>query len=93
MTDPMGHDIHSALAAAVLVGALRGARRVGAGLAEQAHRADRAPVDHGRGHATGQLLCVNLHTGRAQFVNAGHSWPLRMRRGAAEAITTRGRRR
>ncbi|NEA45309.1 serine/threonine-protein phosphatase [Streptomyces sp. SID10815] len=87
MTDPMGHDLDAALAATVLVGALRGARRAGAGLAEQAHRADQALADHGRGHATGQLLRINLHTGHARLVNAGHPWPLRMREGIAEAIT------
>lgn len=87
VTDPMGHDIASALAATVLVGALRGARRAGADLAEQAHRADRALADQGHGHATGQLLRINLHNGRAQLVNAGHPWPLRMREGAAQAIT------
>ncbi|MFF1392567.1 PP2C family protein-serine/threonine phosphatase [Streptomyces sp. NPDC058287] len=87
VTDPMGHDLDAALAATVLVSALRGARRAGAGLAEQAHRADRALVDHGHGHATGQLLRINLHTGQAQLVNAGHPWPLRMRKGAAEVIT------
>jgi hypothetical protein len=87
VTDPMGHDIDAALAATVLVGALRGARRAGADLAEQAHRADQALIDHGHGHATGQLLRINLHTGRARLVNAGHPWPLRMREGAVEAIT------
>ncbi|MFF1282360.1 PP2C family protein-serine/threonine phosphatase [Streptomyces sp. NPDC058299] len=87
VTDPMGHDIDAALAATVLVGALRGARRAGAGLADQAHLADKALADHNRGHATGQLLRVNLHTGRAKLVNAGHPWPLRMREGAAETIT------
>jgi hypothetical protein len=87
VTDPMGHDIDAALAATVLVSALRGARRAGAGLAEQAHRADRALADHGHGHATGQLLRINLRTGQAQFVNAGHPWPLRMRDGVVEVIT------
>ena len=86
VTDPMGHDMDSALAATVLVGALRGARRAGTGLGEQAHRADQALIEHGHGHATGQLLRINLHTGRAQFVNAGHPWPLRMRDGAVETI-------
>lgn len=86
VTDPMGHDIDSALAATVLVGALRGARRAGAGLAEQARRADQALAHHGHGHATGQLLRINLHSGRAQLVNAGHPWPLRIRNGTAEAI-------
>ncbi|MFF8399727.1 PP2C family protein-serine/threonine phosphatase [Streptomyces sp. NPDC016172] len=86
VTDPMGHDIGSALAATVLVSALRGARRAGADLAEQAHRADRALIDHGHGHATGQLLRIHLRTGRARLVNAGHPWPLRMREGAVEVI-------
>ncbi|WP_149549205.1 PP2C family protein-serine/threonine phosphatase [Streptomyces marokkonensis] len=87
VTDPMGHDVDAALAATVLVGALRGARRAGAGLADQARLADRALADHGRGHATGQLLRIDLHTGRARLVNAGHPWPLRMREGVAEEIT------
>ncbi|MEY2244562.1 PP2C family protein-serine/threonine phosphatase [Streptomyces sp. BF23-18] len=86
VTDPMGHDIDAALAATVLVSALRGARRAGADLAEQAHRADQALVEHSQGHATGQLLRINLRTGRAQLVNAGHPWPLRMREGAVEVI-------
>ncbi|MFH8573024.1 PP2C family protein-serine/threonine phosphatase [Streptomyces sp. NPDC017993] len=86
VTDPMGHDIDAALTATVLVGALRGARRAGAGLTDQAHRADRALADHGHDHATGQLLRINLHTGQAQLVNAGHPWPLRMREGAVEVI-------
>lgn len=87
VTDPMGHDIDAALAATVLVSALRGARRAGAGLAEQAHRADQALIEHGQGHATGQLVRINLRSGRAQLVNAGHPWPLRMREGAVEVIT------
>jgi len=87
VTDPMGHDIDAALAATVLVSALRGARRAGVGLAEQAHRADHALIAHGHGHATGQLLRIHLRTGQAQLVNAGHPWPLRMREGAAEVIT------
>ncbi|MBB4713718.1 hypothetical protein BJ965_003600 [Streptomyces luteogriseus] len=87
VTDPMGHDLDAALAATVLVSALRGARRAGAGLVEQARLADQALADHGQGHATGQLLRVHLRTGQAQFVNAGHPWPLRMRQGDVEVIT------
>nr|WP_308293918.1 PP2C family protein-serine/threonine phosphatase [Streptomyces sp. Vc74B-19] len=86
VTDPMGHDVAAALAATILVGALRGARRAGASLADQAHRADRALADHGHGHATGQLLRADLNTGRARLVNAGHPWPLRLREGAAETV-------
>ncbi|MGW1591729.1 PP2C family protein-serine/threonine phosphatase [Streptomyces sp. NPDC002386] len=86
VTDPMGHDIDAALAATVLVGALRGARRAGADLVEQAHKADQALADRGRGHATGQLLRIGLHTGQARLVNAGHPWPLRLRGGIAEEL-------
>ncbi|WP_407563440.1 PP2C family protein-serine/threonine phosphatase [Streptomyces sp. 184] len=86
VTDPMGHNTDSALTATVLVGALRGARRAGADLTEQARLADRALADHGRGHATGQLLRISLRTGQARFVNAGHPWPLRMREGAVEVV-------
>ena len=44
----------------VFVGALHGAHRAGAGLAEQAH-----PADHCRGHAAGQLLRIDIHSGRS----------------------------
>jgi serine phosphatase RsbU (regulator of sigma subunit) len=43
VTDPMGHDLDAALAATVVVSALRGARRAGMGLAEQAHREPTRP--------------------------------------------------
>ncbi|MGW8379032.1 PP2C family protein-serine/threonine phosphatase [Streptomyces sp. ODS28] len=86
VTDPMGHDLTSALTATVLLGALRGARRSGADLTGQAARADRALAEHGAGHATGQLLRVGLASGRARLVNAGHPWPLRLRDGAVEEV-------
>ncbi|MFD8738254.1 PP2C family protein-serine/threonine phosphatase [Streptomyces sp. NPDC059618] len=87
VTDPMGHDIGAALAATVLMGALRGARRAGADLAGQARLADRALAAHRHGHATGQLLRIDLPTGRAHLVNAGHPWPLRVRAGVVEMMT------
>ncbi|MBU7598099.1 serine/threonine-protein phosphatase [Streptomyces sp. P38-E01] len=87
LTDPMGHDIEAALAATILVSALRGARRNGADLLEQARQADQALAAHGPpGHATGQLVRVDLHTGQARLVNAGHPWPLRMRDGIVEEV-------
>ncbi|MFD9380142.1 PP2C family protein-serine/threonine phosphatase [Streptomyces sp. NPDC059999] len=87
VTDAMGHDVDAALLATLMVGALRRARRVGADLAEQAHQADQAMHDHGRaGYVTGQLLRISLLDGRAEFVNAGHPWPLRMRDGRVQEI-------
>ena len=87
VTDPMGHDINAALTATLLVGALRGARRAGADLTEQARQADQALPDHGQRPCHRAAAAHHLHTGRAQLVNAGHPWPLRLREGAVEEIT------
>ncbi|MFD5787070.1 PP2C family protein-serine/threonine phosphatase [Streptomyces sp. NPDC127037] len=87
LTDTMGHNLQAALSATVLVGALRGARRQGTDLVEQARQADQALADHRpHGHATGQLVRIDLHTGRAEMVNAGHPRPLRVRDAEVEEI-------
>jgi hypothetical protein len=86
ITDAMGHDTESALLATLLLGALRGARRVGCDLAEQARRAHQALLEHDRGMATGQLLRVCLDSGSVQMVNAGHPRPLRLRDGTVEEL-------
>ncbi|WP_408646805.1 PP2C family protein-serine/threonine phosphatase [Streptomyces carminius] len=87
VTDAMGHDVQAALLASLLLGALRGARRAGRDLAEQAERAHRAMVEHSGGAlATGLLLRVELNDGRVRLVNAGHPWPLRLRDGRVEEL-------
>ncbi|MEU6491750.1 PP2C family protein-serine/threonine phosphatase [Streptomyces sp. NPDC046984] len=87
ISDAMGHDVDAALMATVLVNASRGARRAGADLAEQARRTHQALLDHGRSSfATGQLLRVALDGTRAQAVNAGHPWPLRLRDGTVDTL-------
>ncbi|MFD6891129.1 PP2C family protein-serine/threonine phosphatase [Streptomyces sp. NPDC059957] len=87
VTDAMGHDVDAALLATLVIGALRRARREGADLAEQARQADQAMRDNGRsGFVTGQLLRISLLDGNAEFVNAGHPWPLRMRDGKVQEI-------
>ncbi|GAB2746228.1 PP2C family protein-serine/threonine phosphatase [Streptomyces bullii] len=84
ITDAMGHDTNSALLATLLVGAMRGARRSGCDALQQARRAHEALLAHSRGLATGQVMCIRLGTGTCELVNAGHPWPLRLRRGATE---------
>ncbi len=84
ITDAMGHDTDSALLATLVTAALRGSRRTGCDALHQAQRAHEALLASGKGLATGQLLCVRLHTGVCELVNAGHPWPLRMRAGASE---------
>jgi serine phosphatase RsbU (regulator of sigma subunit) len=89
MTDAMGHTLAAALLATVLVGALRNARRRGVGLQEQARRAHRALMDYesGGGFVTGQLVRIDLPSGTARIVNAGHPPPLRIRAGKAEEVS------
>ncbi|MGX7828626.1 PP2C family protein-serine/threonine phosphatase [Actinokineospora sp. 24-640] len=87
ITDAVGHDVASALTATLLVGALRGARRDGCDLPEQARQANQALLHHGQGSlATGQLLRVDLHTGAVELVNAGHPAPLLLRDGVVEPV-------
>jgi len=88
MTDAMGHEVGAALLATVLVGALRNARRAGVGLGEQARRANTELADNapGGGFVTGQVARIDLGTGTAAIVNAGHPPPLRLRDGRVEPV-------
>ncbi|MFJ2294968.1 PP2C family protein-serine/threonine phosphatase [Streptomyces sp. NPDC087894] len=87
VTDAMGHDVKAALMATLLVNASRGARRDGAGLAQQARLIHQALLDHGHhALATGQLLRIALDGTGAQLVNAGHPWPLLLRDGAVNEV-------
>ena len=89
MTDAMGHTVDAALLATVLVGALRNARREGDDLSQQARKADEALSRYARDGAfvTGQVVRVDLSTGVACIVNAGHPAPLRIRAGRPERLT------
>lgn len=88
LTDAMGHGIEAAQLATLLVGSLRNSRRAHEGLAEQAGKANTALVDHSDSdqYASGQLLRVDLATGTAHIVNAGHPSPLRLRDGEVEPV-------
>jgi serine phosphatase RsbU (regulator of sigma subunit) len=88
MTDAMGHEVGAALLATVLVGALRNARRAGVGLDEQARVANTELADNapGGGFVTGQVARIDLRTGTAAIVNAGHPPPLRLRDRRVEPV-------
>lgn len=88
LTDAMGHGTDAALLATLLVGCLRNSRRAGDSLARQAAAANTALTERSNidQYASGQLLRVDLGTGSAHIVNAGHPSPLRLRNGRVEAI-------
>jgi serine phosphatase RsbU (regulator of sigma subunit) len=60
-------------------------------LGEQARNANDALVAHSSvgQFVTGQLMRVDLRTGKAAIVNAGHPFPLRLRDGKVEEIDLR----
>lgn len=75
VTDAMGHGVAAALTATLCVSALRGSRRRGASLTEQAGSANAAVAEHvtgGDDFVTGLVGRVDLKTGVLHLVNAGH---------------------
>jgi serine phosphatase RsbU (regulator of sigma subunit) len=88
MSDAMGHDVRASMLATLVVGALRNARRAGFGLADQARSADASLGQHVEpgSFVTGQIARIDLRTGTATIVNAGHPHPLRLRDGRVESI-------
>jgi serine phosphatase RsbU (regulator of sigma subunit) len=80
LTDAMGHGVSAALTASLCLGSLRGGRRSGATLLEQAAEANKALADQAavRGFddfVTGLLVRVDLRVGACEMVNAGHVAP------------------
>jgi serine phosphatase RsbU (regulator of sigma subunit) len=88
ITDAVGHQVAAALLATLLVGGLRNGRRNGLDLAEQARYANDALAENAPPgqFVTGQLMRVDLQTGTAGIVNAGHPFPLRLRNGRVEEV-------
>jgi hypothetical protein len=88
MSDARGHAVGASVLATLLVGALRNARRAGVGLAEQARLANDGLGEHVRwsDFVTAQVARIDLRSGTATVVNAGHEPPLRLRDGRVEAI-------
>jgi serine phosphatase RsbU (regulator of sigma subunit) len=84
MTDAMGHGVAAALTASLCVGGLRGARRDGASLLDQAVATNSALSAQAAGGAvddfvTGLIGRLDLRSGELELVNAGHVAPYLMR--------------
>lgn len=91
----MGHGVGAALTATLCVGALRGSRRNGQTLAQQALSATAAIVEHGTrsrndDFVTGLIGRVDLKTGALHLINAGHVQPYLARGSEVRAIELRG---
>src|SRR5215211_1525518 len=91
ITDAVGHEVEAALLATLLVGSLRNGRRKGLSLVEQARYANDSLAENAEPgqFVTGQLMRLDLVTGKASIVNAGHVLPLRLRAGRVEEIPLR----
>ena len=82
--DPVGHSLHSALLAALAVGAYRHQRREGSTLTQIHDGLDDAISEHFEdlSFVTGLLARLDLSSGTLHWTNAGHPPPLLLRRGA-----------
>jgi serine phosphatase RsbU (regulator of sigma subunit) len=80
LTDAMGHGVNAALTASMCLGALRGARRRGATLLEQANATNEALSEDTRDDfVTGLIGRLELRTGALDLINAGHVAPYLLR--------------
>ncbi|MEV4511174.1 PP2C family protein-serine/threonine phosphatase [Dactylosporangium sp. NPDC049525] len=92
--DTAGHELRAGLGTAVVMSAIRAARRAGDGLYAMARAADRALEAHlpELRFTTAVLGELNLDTGRLRYVNAGHPQPLLIRHGKVVRSLAGGRR-
>lgn len=81
MIDAMGHGLDAATMATVAIGAYRHTRRANTDLSHVYAFMDEAINEQfGPEHfVTAQMMCLNIATGRLQWVNAGHPAPLLIR--------------
>lgn len=91
ISDARGHAVGASILATLLVGALRNARRAGAGLAKQAQLANQGLGEyvHWSDFVTAQVARIDLRTATATIINAGHEPPLRLRDGRVETVELR----
>jgi hypothetical protein len=92
--DTAGHQLRAGLGTAVVMSAIRAARRAGDDLAALADAADRALATHlpELRFTTAVLGELHLDTGRLRYLNAGHPQPLLIRDGKVVRSLERGRR-
>ncbi len=88
ISDARGHGLRAALLGALATTALRNSRRRGEGLVKQVTAAHRALLAQfgGEDFVTIALMTVDLPSGAAALVNAGHLPPLVIRNGRCQRV-------
>ncbi|PZS26043.1 MAG: phosphatase [Pseudonocardiales bacterium] len=88
VTDAMGHGLRAAMLGSLAVSALRNRRRQGDGIVQQMELAAQRLSEQfgGEQYVTGVMLHIDLRTGVAAIVNAGHPLPMILRDGEVERV-------
>lgn len=83
LVDSMGHALHSAIVAGLVIGTYRNCRRAGVGLVDTIQALDAVVLEQFSGDrfATVGMGELDLRTGTCSWVNAGHPLPLVVRHG------------
>jgi serine phosphatase RsbU (regulator of sigma subunit) len=92
LTDAMGHGVGAALTASMCLGGLRGARRRGLSLLDQAQATNSALFEHVTvrdDFVTGLVGRLELRSGCLEIVNAGHVAPYLLRGTTAMTLDLR----
>lgn len=91
LSDAMGHGVQASLLDTLAVSTLRNSRRAGGSLAEQAQQAQAALTSQFRpvSFVAAFIARVDLATGTARVVNAGHPTGYRLRSGRLEPLRLR----
>ena len=91
LSDAMGHGVQASLLDTLAVSAIRNVRRAGGSLAEQAQQAQAALTAQFRpvSFVAAFVARVDLATGAARVVNAGHPTGYRIRGGRVEPLRLR----
>jgi serine phosphatase RsbU (regulator of sigma subunit) len=91
VTDAMGHGVRAALMASLAVTTIRNARRRGDSLSDQVRFAARHVADQfgDPGYVAGIFIRIDVPTGTAGVVDAGHLAPLLLRDGEVTELALR----
>jgi hypothetical protein len=91
VSDAMGHGVQASLLDTLAISTLRNSRRAGGSLADQAQQAQAALTAQFRpvSFVAAFIARVDLATGHAKVVNAGHPTGLRIRDGRVEPLRLR----